>query len=113
MDLIPKFDLIPKNRRLGRGSGIRTRDPLLPKQVLYLAELCPDTTVRGCVPLCGPLVKHAVWHMCARDRILTMFQPKQWSSRQMSGGYARLNPHLPPCEDLLKRGCSTRDPGFT
>jgi hypothetical protein len=27
----------------GRGSGIRTRDPLLPKQVLYQAELCPDT----------------------------------------------------------------------
>ena len=28
---------------VGRGSGIRTRDPLLPKQVLYQAELCPDT----------------------------------------------------------------------
>jgi hypothetical protein len=28
---------------IGRGSGIRTRDPLLPKQVLYQAELCPDT----------------------------------------------------------------------
>jgi hypothetical protein len=27
---------------IGRGSGIRTRDPLLPKQVLYQAELCPD-----------------------------------------------------------------------
>ena len=27
---------------VGRGSGIRTRDPLLPKQVLYQAELCPD-----------------------------------------------------------------------
>ena len=25
----------------GRGSVIRTRDPLLPKQVLYQAELCP------------------------------------------------------------------------
>jgi hypothetical protein len=28
---------------IGRGSGIRTRDPLLPKQVLYQAELCPDS----------------------------------------------------------------------
>ena len=27
----------------GRGSRIRTCGPLLPKQVLYQAELCPDT----------------------------------------------------------------------
>ena len=27
----------------GRGRGIRTPGPLLPKQVLYQAELCPDT----------------------------------------------------------------------
>jgi hypothetical protein len=26
----------------GRGRGIRTPGPLLPKQVLYQAELCPD-----------------------------------------------------------------------
>ena len=26
---------------IGRGSGIRTRDFLLPKQALYQAELCP------------------------------------------------------------------------
>ena len=26
----------------GRGSRIRTCGPLLPKQVLYQAELCPD-----------------------------------------------------------------------
>ena len=30
---------------VGRGSGIRTRDPLLPKQVLYQAELCPDRSI--------------------------------------------------------------------
>ena len=30
---------------IGRGSGIRTRDPLLPKQVLYQAELCPDVAM--------------------------------------------------------------------
>ena len=28
----------------GRGSRIRTCGPLLPKQVLYQAELCPDTS---------------------------------------------------------------------
>ena len=27
---------------IGRGRGIRTPGPLLPKQVLYQAELCPD-----------------------------------------------------------------------
>ena len=27
---------------VGRGSRIRTCGPLLPKQVLYQAELCPD-----------------------------------------------------------------------
>ena len=32
---------------IGRGSGIRTRDPLLPKQVLYQAELCPDINDYG------------------------------------------------------------------
>jgi hypothetical protein len=26
----------------GRGNTIRTCDPLLPKQTLYQAELCPD-----------------------------------------------------------------------
>ena len=31
------------HRNLGRGSRIRTCGPLLPKQVLYQAELCPDT----------------------------------------------------------------------
>ena len=30
---------------IGRGRGIRTPGPLLPKQVLYQAELCPDA---GC-----------------------------------------------------------------
>src|SRR5215470_15998800 len=30
----------------GRGGGIRTRDPLLPKQVLYQAELRPDARPR-------------------------------------------------------------------
>ena len=29
----------------GRGSRIRTCGPLLPKQVLYQAELCPDTLI--------------------------------------------------------------------
>jgi hypothetical protein len=29
--------------KFGRGSRIRTCGPLLPKQVLYQAELCPDT----------------------------------------------------------------------
>jgi hypothetical protein len=29
----------------GRGRGIRTPGPLLPKQVLYQAELCPDRNV--------------------------------------------------------------------
>ena len=28
----------------GRGRGIRTPGPLLPKQVLYQAELCPDAS---------------------------------------------------------------------
>jgi hypothetical protein len=28
----------------GRGSRIRTCGPLLPKQVLYQAELCPDVS---------------------------------------------------------------------
>ena len=28
---------------IGRGRGIRTPGPLLPKQVLYQAELCPDS----------------------------------------------------------------------
>jgi hypothetical protein len=29
----------------GRGSRIRTCGPLLPKQVLYQAELCPDARI--------------------------------------------------------------------
>ena len=35
-----------KRRVVGRGGGIRTRDPLLPKQVLYQAELRPDGAKR-------------------------------------------------------------------
>jgi hypothetical protein len=31
-------------KKNGRGMGIRTPDPLLPKQMLYQAELCPDTS---------------------------------------------------------------------
>ena len=31
---------------IGRGRGIRTPGPLLPKQVLYQAELCPDRRAR-------------------------------------------------------------------
>ena len=31
----------------GRGSRIRTCGPLLPKQVLYQAELCPDAGLAG------------------------------------------------------------------
>jgi hypothetical protein len=31
-----------KRQQVGRGSRIRTCGPLLPKQVLYQAELCPD-----------------------------------------------------------------------
>jgi hypothetical protein len=30
-------------RKIGRGDRIRTHDPLLPKQMLYQAELRPDT----------------------------------------------------------------------
>jgi hypothetical protein len=30
---------------IGRGDMIRTRDPLLPKQMLYQAELRPDATL--------------------------------------------------------------------
>ena len=40
---------------VGRGSGIRTRDPLLPKQVLYQAELCPDTRGWQLYALAPPL----------------------------------------------------------
>jgi hypothetical protein len=36
----------------GRGSRIRTCGPLLPKQVLYQAELCPDTcNIKALVPM--------------------------------------------------------------
>jgi hypothetical protein len=35
-----KFDI-------GRGRGIRTPDPLLPKQVRYQTALCPAPTFRG------------------------------------------------------------------
>jgi hypothetical protein len=31
-----------RTEKYGRGGGIRTRDPLLPKQVLYQAELRPE-----------------------------------------------------------------------
>src|SRR5262245_43644131 len=38
---------LPRSQKMqlssGRGSRIRTCGPLLPKQVLYQAELCPDT----------------------------------------------------------------------
>ena len=34
----------------GRGRGIRTPGPLLPKQVLYQAELCPGPWGRVCAP---------------------------------------------------------------
>ena len=33
---------VSTNSFIGRGSRIRTCGPLLPKQVLYQAELCPD-----------------------------------------------------------------------
>ncbi len=34
-----------EQKKSGRGAGIRTPDPLLPKQVLYQAELRPDISV--------------------------------------------------------------------
>lgn len=37
-----------KTGRRGRGDMIRTRDPLLPKQMLYQAELHPDASCHGC-----------------------------------------------------------------
>ena len=40
-----RFDVSTPNRRtwvqFGRGRGIRTHDPLLPKQVRYQTALCP------------------------------------------------------------------------
>lgn len=93
-------------RRCGRGSGIRTRDPLLPKQVLYLAELCPDTTVKGCVPRCGGLVKRAVWQKRASDQI-------SQGSTSPAKRFARGCRHFPPAAGLPKMGWTTSDPGLT
>jgi hypothetical protein len=36
------INLLKYRLNIGRGRGIRTPGPLLPKQVLYQAELCPD-----------------------------------------------------------------------
>ena len=50
----------------GRGGGIRTRDPLLPKQMFYQAELRPDnaTCRHGiCVPSSVGCVK-GLLHRC-------------------------------------------------
>ena len=40
---IPPLGDLDNEPTIGRGRGIRTPGPLLPKQVLYQAELCPDT----------------------------------------------------------------------
>ena len=36
----------PTSLKNGRGRMIRTPDPLVPNQVLYQAELCPDIQTR-------------------------------------------------------------------
>jgi hypothetical protein len=69
-----------KSEENGRGTGIRTPDPLLPKQVLYQAELCPDTSGRCneasspddvCVPSLALNVKHGerFWLEISCDKV--------------------------------------------
>src|SRR5215470_18308837 len=43
----PPAQLSRSRQEVGRGSRIRTCGPLLPKQVLYQAELCPEPQLLG------------------------------------------------------------------
>ena len=67
-----------KGLSLGRGSRIRTCGPLLPKQVLYQAELCPDTLIfkhlerlrpTASLSLVSPIASAAAFYHagCARE----------------------------------------------
>ena len=44
-EMVNRFQAVGLER-IGRGGGTRTRDPLLPKQVLYQAELRPDAAMQ-------------------------------------------------------------------
>src|SRR5580692_5699937 len=44
--LVPRSNLLKRKRLDGRGGGIRTPDPLLPKQMRYQAALRPDVLLR-------------------------------------------------------------------
>jgi hypothetical protein len=59
----PHVGLNKINGDIGRGSGIRTRDFLLPKQALYQAELCP--VHRGSCRFNGGTSSSVVKHDCS------------------------------------------------
>lgn len=55
--------------KIGRGDMIRTRDPLLPKQMLYQAELHPDDLHSEGVPCSSGQVKVSSGLIAARASV--------------------------------------------
>ena len=56
-----------EQEEIGRGGGIRTHDPLLPKQMRYQAALRPDTRKRILAPPGNP---HQINGLYSRDKLI-------------------------------------------
>ena len=60
--------------RHGRGRGIRTPDPLLPKQVRYQTALCPGVVSHAC-QTGGAMIRTVPYPVNVRDRISAPIVP--------------------------------------
>ena len=71
---------------IGRGSRIRTCGPLLPKQVLYQAELCPDTLILQNNWRCRVFILKLVQGLHSENRPLSVLFPQSSQPRLDASG---------------------------